>query len=49
MLKEEGKGRGKTVCKNIFKNGDGAVDKKKFTKLWIDIINKAERNKDYKI
>jgi len=31
-------------CKNIFKNGE-AVTREEFTQIWIDLINRMEKNK----
>lgn len=35
-----------SVCKSFFKNGDEAISKKQFTKVWIEMINKIEKGKN---
>ena len=35
------------LCVNIFKNGLG-TDKEQFTRVWINLINKIEKNKSIK-
>lgn len=34
-----------TFCKSVFKNGEKTITKAQFTKAWVDMINKIERNK----
>ena len=41
----ENKQDSKPVCKNVFKSGENAISKEKFTKMWADMINKMERGK----
>ena len=33
------------LCKNIFKKGDNKITKNEFTRVWIDLINRLEKNK----
>lgn len=34
-----------TLCKNIFKNGEGTITKEKYTQAWVNLINRLERDK----
>ena len=34
-----------TVCKSVFKSGENTTSKTQFTKKWIELINRLERNK----
>lgn len=40
---------GKTICKSVFKNGENTTTKSRFTKKWIELINRLEKNKSAKI
>ena len=40
---------GKTICKSVFKNGKNTTTKSRFTKKWIELINRLEKNKSAKI
>ena len=33
------------VCTNVFKNGDATTSKAAFTRKWIEMINRIEKNK----
>ena len=35
----------KPICKSVFKSGENAISKEKFTKMWTEMINKMERDK----
>ena len=34
----------KTICKSVFKGGENTTTKIQFTKKWIELINKLEKN-----
>lgn len=34
-----------TICRSVFKNGKATITISEFTKKWIDIINKIEKEK----
>ncbi|CQR73266.1 hypothetical protein SOV_50470 [Sporomusa ovata DSM 2662] len=36
----------KVICKNIFKSGDIENLKATFTRMWIELINQFEKNKN---
>ena len=36
----------KTICKSVFKNGENTISRSQFTKKWIELINRLERNKN---
>ena len=36
----------KTICKSVFKNGENTTSRSQFTKKWIELINRLERNKN---
>ncbi len=36
----------KVICKSIFKDGESATSKEKFTKAWIHLINQLEKTTD---
>lgn len=33
------------TCKSVFKSGENTTSKSQFTKVWIELINKLEKNK----
>lgn len=33
------------ICTNVFKNGDATTSKAAFTRKWIEMINRIEKNK----
>ena len=33
------------LCRSVFKSGESTTSKKQFTKMWIELINKIEKNK----
>lgn len=33
------------ICTNVFKNGDATTSKASFTRKWIEMINRIEKNK----
>jgi len=35
----------KTICKSVFKSGENTTSTSQFTKKWIELINKLEKNK----
>lgn len=35
----------KTVCRSVFKSGENTTSKSQFTKKWVELINKLEKNK----
>ena len=35
----------KTICKSVFKSGESTTSKNQFTKKWIELINRIEKNK----
>lgn len=35
----------KTICKSVFKSGRNTTSTSQFTKKWIELINKLEKNK----
>lgn len=37
----------KVICRSIFKDGESATSKEKFTKAWIHLINQLEKNNGY--
>lgn len=37
--------KSKTICKSVFKSGENTTSKSQFTKKWIELINRLERNK----
>ncbi len=36
----------KTVCRSVFKSGENTTSTSQFTKKWIELINKLEKNKE---
>lgn len=38
----------KTICKSVFKSGENTTSKTKFTKKWIELINRLEKSKSVK-
>ena len=34
-----------TICKSVFKSGGNTTSKSEFTKKWIELINRLEKNK----
>lgn len=40
---------GKTICKSVFKNGENTTTKSRYTKKWIELIKRLEKNKSDKI
>lgn len=34
-----------TFCKSVFKSGKNTTSKREFTKKWIELINRVEKNK----
>lgn len=34
-----------TLCRSVFKSGESTTSKAQFTKKWIEMINKIEKNK----
>ncbi len=41
------KNEANNLCVSVFKNGTG-TDKTQFTQVWINLINKIEKNKSIK-
>ena len=39
------KSKSDTICKSVFKSGENTTSKSQFTKKWIELINKLEKNK----
>ena len=37
---------GNTMCKSVFKGGGNATTKERFTRAWIDLIDRMEKNKE---
>lgn len=37
--------KSKSVCSSVFKSGESTTSKTQFTKKWIELINKIEKNK----
>lgn len=35
-----------TACKSVFKSGETTTSKSEITKMWIELINRLEKNKD---
>lgn len=35
----------KATCKSVFKSGENTTSSSQFTKKWIELINKLEKNK----
>lgn len=35
----------KCLCKSVFKDGRQSTSKEEFTKIWIELINRIEKNK----
>ena len=33
------------ICRIVFKSGESTTSKNQFTKIWIELINKIEKNK----
>lgn len=33
------------ICKSVFKNGESTISKSQYTKKWIELINRMEKNK----
>ena len=33
------------ACKSVFKSGENTTSKSQFTKMWIELINRLEKNK----
>ena len=33
------------LCRSVFKSGESTTSKNQFTKMWIELINKIEKNK----
>ena len=44
-MEKDDKSQTKAVCKSVFKSGENTTSKKQFTKKWIELINRLERNK----
>lgn len=36
----------KSICRSVFKSGEN-ITKKQFTKKWIELINRLEKNKGF--
>jgi hypothetical protein len=34
-----------TICKSVFKSGENITSKKQFTQIWIELINRMEKDK----
>ena len=34
-----------SICRSVFKSGESTTSKTQFTKKWIELINKIEKNK----
>ncbi len=34
-----------TLCRSVFKSGESTTSKNQFTKKWIEMINRIEKNK----
>ena len=39
----------KEICVSVFKSGENTTSKSQFTKKWIELINRLEKNKSAKI
>ena len=37
--------KSKNICSSVFKSGESTTSKNQFTKMWIELINKIEKNK----
>lgn len=35
------------ICKNVFKSGSKTTIREAFTKMWIELINQQEKNKEH--
>ena len=35
------------TCKNVYKNGKEGLSKEKYTRLWVEIVNRMEKNKNF--
>lgn len=33
------------ICRSVFKSGENTTSKTQFTKMWVELINKIEKNK----
>ncbi len=38
--------KSKSVCSSVFKSGESTTSKTQFTKIWIELINRLEKNKE---
>lgn len=45
-MEKNDKSKTDTICKNVFKSGENTTSKSQFTKKWIELINRLERNKN---
>ena len=37
--------KNQTLCRSVFKSGESTTSKTQFTKKWIEMINRIEKNK----
>ena len=37
------------ICKSVFKSGEDATSKERFTRTWIELINRIEKGKSLTI
>ena len=44
-MEKNDKSKTDTICKSVFKSGESTTSKNQFTKMWIELINKIEKNK----
>ena len=45
-MEKNDKSKTDTICKRVFKSGENTTSKSQFTKKWIELINRLERNKN---
>ena len=44
-MEKNDKSKTDTICWSVFKSGENTTSKSQFTKKWIELINRLERNK----
>ncbi|HIY02558.1 MAG TPA: hypothetical protein IAA26_12070 [Candidatus Blautia faecipullorum] len=37
--------KNQTICRSVFKSGESTTSKTQFTKTWVEMINRIEKNK----
>ena len=45
-MEKNDKSKTDTICKSVFKSGENTTSKSQFTKKWIELLNRLERNKN---